>query len=125
MSNNESQSTEALEPCPFCGRTSKIEEFFVDDDPMPWYVATCVLCPIKTYDQVTPEIAAQYWNSRACAPAIDIPDGQWQHVQIKAGNPRVVAISFGTAEQAMAFINSFAASPVTSETDKGNKGVRE
>lgn len=54
-----------LEPCPFCGRASKIEEFFIDDDPMPWYVATCGICPVKTYDQVTPELAAQYWNIRS------------------------------------------------------------
>lgn len=62
-----------LLPCRFCGRQSRIEDFFIDDDPQPWYVATCTICPIKTYDQQTPEEAARVWNARV-APASSITE---------------------------------------------------
>ena len=52
-----------LSPCRFCGRTSKMEQFFIDDDPQPWYIATCSVCPVKTYDQRTAEEAARIWNA--------------------------------------------------------------
>lgn len=55
-----------LSRCKFCGRESKIEGFLIDNDPQWWYVATCVICPVKTYDQQTPQEAARIWN--ACAP---------------------------------------------------------
>lgn len=45
---------------------------------------------------------------RAALAGSLFPQGDWQHVQIKAGNPRVVAIQFETAEQATEFINAFA-----------------
>jgi len=54
-----------LLPCPFCGRPAGIDEFVIDDDPQRWYSATCVICPVKTYDQQTPEEAARVWNIRA------------------------------------------------------------
>jgi Lar family restriction alleviation protein len=59
------QETRELKPCPFCGLQSKIEDFFIDDDPQPWHVATCTVCPVKTYDQQTPQEAARIWNTRA------------------------------------------------------------
>jgi hypothetical protein len=71
-------TTEALLPCPFCGRESKIEAFLVDDDPHWWYVATCVICPAKTYDQQTSQEAARIWNTRAPAPQPVLDAGEWQ-----------------------------------------------
>jgi hypothetical protein len=64
MTTEADESAVELEMCPFCGREGKIEEFFIDDLPEPWYVATCVVCPLKTYDQTTAEEAAHIWNSR-------------------------------------------------------------
>lgn len=65
---------EQLKPCG-CGRPAKIEEFFIDDDPTKWYVATCSICPIKTYDQFTVEEAARIWNvcmsTRAATPVVE------------------------------------------------------
>jgi hypothetical protein len=57
-----------LLPCPHCGRESKVEDFFIDDDPTPWYVATCEICPVKTYDQTTAAEAARIWNTRVSLP---------------------------------------------------------
>lgn len=107
----QSNTEPELKPCR-CGRKALIERFHDGDDPLPLFVATCEVCPVKTYDQFTADEAARVWNEFVSA-TVKIPDGQWQHVQIKAGNPRVVAISFETAEQATAFINSFAASPAS------------
>ena len=53
-----------LLPCPFCGRKASMQRYFIDDQPEPWYVAECVICPIKTYDQTTQEEAARIWNTR-------------------------------------------------------------
>lgn len=113
MTATKPQSTTGpeLKPCR-CGRRALIERFHDGDDPQPLFVATCEVCPVKTYDQFTAEEAARIWNEFVSA-TVNIPDGQWQHVHIKAGNPRVVAIQFETAEQATAFINSFAASPAS------------
>lgn len=58
------QEVELL-PCPFCGRESLIEEFRDEDDPQPLFVATCEVCPIKTYDQFSAQDAARIWNTRA------------------------------------------------------------
>lgn len=100
-----------LKPCR-CGRRALIERFHDGDDSQPLFVATCEVCPVKTYDQFTADEAARVWNEFVSG-TVNIPDGQWQHVHIRAGNPRVVAIQFETAEQATAFINSFAASPAS------------
>jgi hypothetical protein len=63
MNTTEQQAPEPqLEPCS-CGRSAKIEEFFIDSDPQPWYVATCEVCPIQTYDQTTVAEAARIWNT--------------------------------------------------------------
>lgn len=107
-----------LLPCSFCGRKALIEEFRDGDDPQPLFVATCEVCPVKTYDQFTAQEAARIWNTRASvgAATVQIPEGQWQHVGIKAGNPCVVAIKFETPEQATAFINQFAATDYIPDT---------
>lgn len=43
---------------------------------------------------------------------------KWRHVKIKAGNPRVVAIEFETAEKATEFISRFAAAPLLALVDQ-------
>lgn len=73
--NTTDGNKQALEPCPFCGRESKIEAFQIHDDPQWWYVATCVICPVKTYDQTTPQDASRIWNTRFRAGAV--PANEW------------------------------------------------
>lgn len=85
MTHNE-QTT--LKPCKFCGGESMIEEFRDGDDPQPLFVATCKVCPVKTYDQFTAEEAARIWNTRvsaaSTAPVVDELIEAFRDASIKA-----------------------------------------
>ena len=78
MSTDQSPTTKEaqgpkLEPCR-CGRKALIEEFYDDDDPQPLFVATCEVCPVKTYDQFSMEEAARVWNTFVSAPIAPVVD---------------------------------------------------
>lgn len=70
-------TTEALEPklnpCR-CGRKALIERFYDGDDPQPLFMATCEVCPVKTYDQLSAEEAARIWNEFVSAPIAPVVD---------------------------------------------------
>lgn len=108
--------TQELKPCPFCGGKAMVEEFRDGDDPQPLFVATCEVCPVKTYDQFSAQEAIRVWNARPYAGPL-FPSGDWSHLHIPNGNQKVVAISFETPEQASAFINRFATSSVAATVD--------
>lgn len=70
-------TTEALEPrlnpCR-CGRKALVERFYDGDDPQPLFIATCEVCPVKTYDQLSAEEAARIWNEFVSAPIAPVVD---------------------------------------------------
>lgn len=78
MTINQSSTTKEaqgpkLKPCRY-GRKALIEEFYDDDDPQPLFVATCEVCPVKTYDQFSVEEAARVWNTFVSAPIAPVVD---------------------------------------------------
>lgn len=110
MSNHtNTQLSEArLEPCPLNHHVSAgLKTYKSGDNPR----IVCLDCglTLAATDWIT---VYERWHSRSRASvAAPQPTGEWRHVHIPAGNQRVVAIEFETAEQATDFINRFASSP--------------
>lgn len=81
-----------LKPCR-CGRKALIERFYDGDDPQPLFVATCEVCPVKTYDQFSMEEAARIWNEFVSAPIVaPVVDGSgWLLEKMHEGNVHYIA----------------------------------
>ena len=57
-----------LLPCPFCGGTPVMADYFGHYDKQDW-VVHCRACDLALDGDPTPEEAARRWNTRAPVPA--------------------------------------------------------